>query len=626
MIPYTTIPFVSAFFLMLVGVLIGQLFWSHFRTKHQRAIVNLRRRLRQIRLELKQNADQLESLSGQLSAAGQRGAEQARELDQLRQERDLLRCTQHEMTDRLSRETQARKDLAVCLEDERQSHDAATGQVELLRQRAAQDQAAYEQMQRQLTAAEQHHRSLSQQLEDAQLMQQKRLSASQEQLDAAARELSVLSQRCADLHREKQSLSEELLEASESRRQLSEELEASRAAQASLQTLAADRHQDRELAHRWKSEAARLSSELEVQNAEVQRLIDLTRSLREEIECAVVFRKQLEEEQRALAGAERNLSAEIDRERSQREQLEAASDRLRSQLDEARREVDRLALIEDRSVELEAQNRQATDELKRLRRERDDALQVEATTRQIVGELRDELTERLDEVELLRRDKDAAAHQLEFERRQRRQIEEALDLSESRLTALQSEKDGWSDRQTKLIAQTTELTEQVRQWQMHAHEFEQRSQRAERQVAELARQLDNQQQLADKMRRRRFVASEPETSAEGRGGFSFRDMRIREPAGPDESSEVLAVEPHTKQRGEPTAPRPDDLKKIPGIADRVEEQLHRLGVFTYRQMMEWDRKAIAQISRRLGLGDLVERHDWVNHARRLYYESESHVA
>jgi NADH-quinone oxidoreductase subunit E len=72
--------------------------------------------------------------------------------------------------------------------------------------------------------------------------------------------------------------------------------------------------------------------------------------------------------------------------------------------------------------------------------------------------------------------------------------------------------------------------------------------------------------------------------------------------------------------------RRDDLKKIPGIADRLEEQLHQLGVFTYRQIMEWDAAVTAEVARRLELGDLVQLHDWVAHARRLQREHERNAA
>ena len=43
MIPYTTIPFVSAFFLVLVGILIAHLLWCRSREEHQQMVDRLRR-------------------------------------------------------------------------------------------------------------------------------------------------------------------------------------------------------------------------------------------------------------------------------------------------------------------------------------------------------------------------------------------------------------------------------------------------------------------------------------------------------------------------------------------------------------------------------------------------------
>jgi predicted flap endonuclease-1-like 5' DNA nuclease len=65
--------------------------------------------------------------------------------------------------------------------------------------------------------------------------------------------------------------------------------------------------------------------------------------------------------------------------------------------------------------------------------------------------------------------------------------------------------------------------------------------------------------------------------------------------------------------------RRDDLQQIAGIADVLEEKLNELGISTYRQIMELDSAAIAEISRKLGLDDRVVQDDWVGQARRLHH-------
>jgi len=70
----------------------------------------------------------------------------------------------------------------------------------------------------------------------------------------------------------------------------------------------------------------------------------------------------------------------------------------------------------------------------------------------------------------------------------------------------------------------------------------------------------------------------------------------------------------------------DDLKKIAGIADVLETRLNELGVYTYRQIMEWDRKVIAEISKLFAFKDRIQRDGWQRQAGELYYQSRKHAA
>ncbi len=194
------------------------------------------------------------------------------------------------------------------------------------------------------------------------------------------------------------------------------------------------------------------------------------------------------------------------------------------------------------------------------------------------------------------------------------------------MAALQRENEAWGQRQSTLAAQMNEIAERLQQSQAAARDFEQRGERAERQAAELACQLDNQQQLADKLRKRRFVSLEREVTGDSRSSFSFREMRMLDQGGRKDDEHALSVHPELGKVYDIAPPQPDDLKKIPGIADRVEEQLHSLGIYTYRQLMEWNHAIIDEIARRLELGDLIQRHDWVGNARRLYHENERNAA
>ena len=72
--------------------------------------------------------------------------------------------------------------------------------------------------------------------------------------------------------------------------------------------------------------------------------------------------------------------------------------------------------------------------------------------------------------------------------------------------------------------------------------------------------------------------------------------------------------------------RKDDLKRISGIAQVLEKKLNAFGVYTYRQIMEWDSVAVAEFSKLLSFRDRIERDDWMGQARNLYYETYGRAA
>ena len=72
--------------------------------------------------------------------------------------------------------------------------------------------------------------------------------------------------------------------------------------------------------------------------------------------------------------------------------------------------------------------------------------------------------------------------------------------------------------------------------------------------------------------------------------------------------------------------RKDDLKRISGIAQVLEKKLNAFGVYTFRQIMEWDNVAIAEFSKLLAFRDRIERDDWTGQARNLFYDRYGRAA
>ena len=94
----------------------------------------------------------------------------------------------------------------------------------------------------------------------------------------------------------------------------------------------------------------------------------------------------------------------------------------------------------------------------------------------------------------------------------------------------------------------------------------------------------------------------------------------------EEPQELQPAYPHDITRRDPVlgvvfTQRPtdfDDLKQIHGVARVLEGKLHAMGIYTYRQVLEWDDQAIDAVSKRIAFKDRVRRDHWVEQVRRLY--------
>ncbi len=62
----------------------------------------------------------------------------------------------------------------------------------------------------------------------------------------------------------------------------------------------------------------------------------------------------------------------------------------------------------------------------------------------------------------------------------------------------------------------------------------------------------------------------------------------------------------------------DDLKKISGVAERLEQRLNDFGVYRYEQIMNWNDQVVAEFGKLLAFKDRIERDDWVGQAAALH--------
>jgi len=69
----------------------------------------------------------------------------------------------------------------------------------------------------------------------------------------------------------------------------------------------------------------------------------------------------------------------------------------------------------------------------------------------------------------------------------------------------------------------------------------------------------------------------------------------------------------------------DDLKRISGIAEVLEKRLNDFGIYTFKQVMEWQPEEIEEFSRLLAFRDRIVRDDWQGQARFFYNQKRKSV-
>lgn len=119
------------------------------------------------------------------------------------------------------------------------------------------------------------------------------------------------------------------------------------------------------------------------------------------------------------------------------------------------------------------------------------------------------------------------------------------------------------------------------------------------------------------MRNRHETPSFPRIHDESIGVSSKADQLSQEYGGKIESDPVrgLLFTEAPRER--------DDLKLIYGVAEILEQRLNGFGIYTFKQIMEWDEKAIVEFSELLTFKDRIHRDDWLGQAATLYYQKKN---
>ena len=267
--------------------------------------------------------------------------------------------------------------------------------------------------------------------------------------------------------------------------------------------------------------------------------------------------------------------------------LEAANEELEEHVQRLQVELDEIRDIKPLNVELKSR-------LERVVAQRDEAMHAHADHKARMEELRQELDEaKSSQARMQQVSEQLATRQADYDelRRSFLQLQTETNETNDRLRRVTVERD--SQRDALRIADTRFVQLESR---AKANEDTIRNLRRER-----AAGLANSRQ--------------PSTFS-----FSSRSLEELDSGGRMRRDEVLGMVYTQPPK------RKDDLKRISGIAQVLEKKLNAFGVYTYRQIMEWDAVAVAEFSKLLSFRDRIERDDWIGQARGLHYETYGRAA
>ncbi|MEZ6115893.1 MAG: hypothetical protein R3C28_04880 [Pirellulaceae bacterium] len=396
-------------------------------------------------------------------------------------------------------------------------------------------------------------------------------------------------------------------------------------------------------------ELLQLQAKLETADSEMERLRSENRQLRQRLNDAMLQQQAFEQhraddrtELAALAENEKRrlheLALEVESledrlaetdeqlsaERKQRQSLAAELQDLQKSLDSESASQVQLQQLQTEKTNLETQLQMLKSRLTETSKQRDEAIAAEGATRQIVLELRSELDGRLATLSAVEQRNEEAIADCVTEKQMRMKLEEKLRDNSHKLEQLTERLKQFDRMRARCAELESAMSEKDSQITVLINEKEKAGQRvaeAERNVIALKAKNDSHEQTILQLQSHRPEDDSESPKTERRDYVtlsSFRGLNF----GLSRSDNDGEMELDSKLGMVYVVPpeRKDDLKKISGIASTLEGKLNELGVYRYKQIMEWDDIAVEAFSSLLTFKDRIERDNWIGQARRLHYE------
>ncbi len=216
---------------------------------------------------------------------------------------------------------------------------------------------------------------------------------------------------------------------------------------------------------------------------------------------------------------------------------------------------------------------------------------------------------------------------------QRRCSELELELKEKtiELKLLERQQEGAHDQRQQATNTIEQLQRALKAHQVALEQLPPPMPRFAPATDELPRQSAHYDQLVESLKTRRDANSQRAMERTPRPAESAAiapapPAASGKNAPPNDDASLLPSYPSEITRVDPAlgvvfTERPDamdDLRQIHGVAKVLEGKLHAMGIYTYRQILEWDDDAIDLVSHRIAFKDRIRRDHWVQQVQQLY--------
>ncbi len=654
--PESLMPLLSGLFLVLAGMLIGYFLWYRDRTQDEEIRLQLQsdnddlsKQLQKYKTERKSLTDELSSQEGKLDILQElcddlvAGREQFQQ-DRLALESDVSahRSRLELIQSRLDEERQARMTAEERLHEEQQQS------VERLN---AEEKSWREQLAKLQT--ELLHRTTDiKQLSGVNDRTTEKLHAAEATIAALKSELESQRLLVETARQNESGLEKEFVSLESTLKSHSELLQESRgqcAAALSAKQLAEDVAND--LRQRLKDQQLLLSK------------LDATQAASESVKLRCLSLEQsLENSTDRLTHLTAQRDQAFDAEKEVRESMAALQTRNQNQemtIRQLRAKTDEFSIklrdIKEGRLEIESEAnglreklQASREELEQLRRQRDElAAQLESIQKSNV-EGTSLLEQRLSEVATLKRNREKLATQLATMEQQYHICEARLEERTTELRSLQAERENLTakladlrDERVRGEAGHEQRLAEIQQLRQERDELAGQLADSEREMAES--RLSNLQQRDDIQVRLNMLISQRDQAFTEADGLRHKLKSLRDeieelkqarsepvilsaPFGGEYDHEYGGRTRAHDSRGVIYVDEPesrDDLKRIYGIAEVLEKRLNDFGVYTFKQIMEWEEENIQEFSMLLEFfKDRIDRDDWIGQARKLYRQKQ----